>query len=100
MELCKSRERDSFGAGFTFGVRRRRSALPPRRAPLLLPRRAHRQLGRGADPGDVRVRQAWIEAIDPARHGFRFDRDTTIGHGGTYCPFHFSRTGHNQTADG
>ena len=36
--------------------------------------------------------KAWIEAIDPARHGFRFDRATTIGHGGSHCPFHFSRT--------
>ncbi|MES4907153.1 MULTISPECIES: L-2-amino-thiazoline-4-carboxylic acid hydrolase [unclassified Streptomyces] len=34
----------------------------------------------------------WIEAIDPERHGFRFDRATTIGQGGTTCPFHFTRT--------
>lgn len=37
--------------------------------------------------------QAWIEAIDPARHGFRFDRVTTIGLGGTHRPFQFTRTG-------
>lgn len=36
--------------------------------------------------------KAWIEAIDPARHGFRFDRATTIGYGGSHCPFHFTRT--------
>jgi hypothetical protein len=36
--------------------------------------------------------KAWIEAIDPVRHGFRFDRATTIGHGGGRCPFHFTRT--------
>jgi hypothetical protein len=36
--------------------------------------------------------KAWIEAIDPAAHGFRFDSATTIGHGGTCCPFHFTRT--------
>ncbi|MDX3233671.1 L-2-amino-thiazoline-4-carboxylic acid hydrolase [Streptomyces sp. ME19-01-6] len=34
----------------------------------------------------------WIEAIDPDRHGFRFERATTIGLGGDRCPFHFTRT--------
>ncbi|MEV0363665.1 L-2-amino-thiazoline-4-carboxylic acid hydrolase [Nocardia fusca] len=34
----------------------------------------------------------WITAIDPDRHGFRFERATTIGRGGTHCPFHFDRT--------
>lgn len=34
----------------------------------------------------------WIEAIDPARHGFTFDRATTIGTGGAHCPFRFRRT--------
>ncbi|MFI6044793.1 L-2-amino-thiazoline-4-carboxylic acid hydrolase [Nocardia sp. NPDC051321] len=34
----------------------------------------------------------WIGAIDPAKHGFRFDRATTIGLGGTHCPFHWDRT--------
>ena len=33
----------------------------------------------------------WIDAIDPARHGFRFGRDTTLGYGGALCPFHFFR---------
>lgn len=33
----------------------------------------------------------WIDAIDPDRHGFTFDRATTIGTGGTHCPFHFRR---------
>ncbi|GAA5066924.1 L-2-amino-thiazoline-4-carboxylic acid hydrolase [Nocardia callitridis] len=34
----------------------------------------------------------WIDAIDPDTHGFRFSRTTTIGYGGTHCPFHFERT--------
>lgn len=34
----------------------------------------------------------WIDAIDPDRHGFTFDRATTIGTGGTHCPFRFRRT--------
>ncbi|MFD6159755.1 L-2-amino-thiazoline-4-carboxylic acid hydrolase [Nocardia sp. NPDC060256] len=33
----------------------------------------------------------WIGAIDPAKHGFRFERATTIGLGGTHCPFHWDR---------
>lgn len=35
----------------------------------------------------------WIEAIDSDKDGFRFERVTTIGLGGTHCPFHFTRTG-------
>jgi hypothetical protein len=33
----------------------------------------------------------WFSAIDPGRHGLRFERKTTVGHGGTHCPFHFFR---------
>ncbi|GAB4583797.1 L-2-amino-thiazoline-4-carboxylic acid hydrolase [Nocardia sp. IFM 10818] len=32
-----------------------------------------------------------IGAIEPERHGFRFERTTTIGVGGSHCPFHFDR---------
>ncbi|MGH3391643.1 MAG: L-2-amino-thiazoline-4-carboxylic acid hydrolase [Actinomadura sp.] len=35
----------------------------------------------------------WIDAIDPERHGFTFERPTTIGTGGPNCPFRFRRTG-------
>jgi len=34
----------------------------------------------------------WIGAIEPHRDGFAFDRETTIGLGGDFCPFHFKRT--------
>jgi transcriptional regulator with XRE-family HTH domain len=34
----------------------------------------------------------WIDAIDPARDGFEFERPTTIGTGGVSCPFRFRRT--------
>jgi hypothetical protein len=33
----------------------------------------------------------WSTAIHPTRHGFRFERPTSIGYGGTLCPFHFWR---------
>ncbi|MFI0738969.1 L-2-amino-thiazoline-4-carboxylic acid hydrolase [Streptomyces sp. NPDC021100] len=32
------------------------------------------------------------DAVDPERHGFAFERPTTIGHGGPHCPFTFRRT--------
>jgi hypothetical protein len=41
----------------------------------------------------------WIDAIDPARHGVRFSRPTTLGHGGPLCPFHFYRVA-RATSDG
>jgi len=46
---------------------------------------------------------AWINAINPKRDGFTFDRATTIGHGGRMCPFHFQRTtisSHDTNGDG
>jgi hypothetical protein len=33
----------------------------------------------------------WFDVISPERHGFRFERKTTLGYGGTHCPFHFIR---------
>jgi hypothetical protein len=33
----------------------------------------------------------WIAAIDPERHGLRFERTSTLGYGASHCPFHFVR---------
>ncbi len=33
----------------------------------------------------------WMEAVDPERHGFRFERPTTLGYGGDTCRFWFIR---------
>ena len=33
----------------------------------------------------------WASAIDPARHGFRFERPTTLGLGGDGCYFRHTR---------
>jgi hypothetical protein len=33
----------------------------------------------------------WIDAIDPDKHGIRFERAVTLGTGGSLCPFHFFR---------
>ncbi len=77
--LTKSRERDAFSTGFTF------------RGPVDDDQRYHLDVHRcfyhdvlAANSAAELTRvmcafdKAWIEAIDPARHGFRFDRVTTI----------------------
>ena len=33
----------------------------------------------------------WMNAIDPKKHGFRFDRPGTIGTGGNICKFYFTK---------
>lgn len=33
----------------------------------------------------------WFDEIDPAKHGFKFERPTTLGYGGSECPFQFKR---------
>jgi hypothetical protein len=91
--LCKSRETEAFGAGFAFW----RPADDDQRYHLDVHRCFYHDVlaANGAaelTPVMCAFDQAWIEAIDPGRHGFRFDRATTIGLGGTHCPFHFSRT--------
>lgn len=90
--MAKSRETESFGAGFEFhhtlddgnhfhqDVHRchYHDVLVANGVPELT-------------PALCAFDRNWIDAIDPTRHGFRFDRETTIGLGGTHCPFHFSR---------
>jgi hypothetical protein len=39
-----------------------------------------------------RLDEAWIKTIDTGRHGFEFNRPTTIGFGQDCCRFLFSRT--------
>jgi hypothetical protein len=33
----------------------------------------------------------WFNEIKPDKHGFRFERPTTLGYGGSECPFTFTR---------
>jgi hypothetical protein len=93
VELCKSRERDAFGAAFAF----RRPADDAQRYYLDVHRCFYHDVLAASSATELTpvmcaFDKAWIEAIDPARHGFRFDRATTIGYGGSHCPFHFTRT--------
>ncbi|MFF5259484.1 L-2-amino-thiazoline-4-carboxylic acid hydrolase [Actinomadura viridis] len=85
--VSKSREEHAFGEGFTF----RRPVDDDRRYFLDVHRCFyHDVLVANSAPELTPVLCAfdgnWIEAI-------RFERTTTIGLGGTHCPFHFTRTG-------
>lgn len=90
--LSKSREEQSFGATFTFD-----RPVDDDRSYLLDVHRCfyHDVLVANSapelTPAMCAFDRSWIEAIDPDRHGFRFERVTTIGLGGTHCPFHFHR---------
>jgi hypothetical protein len=90
--VSKEREQHEFGRGFTFERERDDDG-----AYLLNVRRCfwHDMFVANGAPELTRVLCAfdtnWISAIDPRRHGFRFDRPTTLGLGGARCPFHFRR---------
>ena len=101
VEVCKSREHDSFGAAFTF----RRPVDDGQRYYLDVQRCFYHDVLAACGAAELTpvmcaFDKAWIEAIDPDRHGFRFDRSTTLGHGGSYCPFHFTRTRPGPAASG
>lgn len=93
VELAKSREQHAFGAGFTF-----RHPVDDDDRFFADVHRCfyHDVLVANGTPELTPVMCAfdanWIEAIDPRRHGFRFERTDTIGLGGSHCPFHFIRT--------
>lgn len=101
VDLAKAREEHFFGAGFTFehavddGTRFHQDVHR-----CLY----HEVLAGNGSPELAPVMCAfdgnWIEAIDPDRHGFRFDRATTIGTGGPVCPFHFNRVTASATPAG
>ncbi|MGY0061308.1 L-2-amino-thiazoline-4-carboxylic acid hydrolase [Streptomyces sp. LZ34] len=93
VDVSKSREEYAFGKAFTF----QRTADDDQRYLLDVHRCFyHEVLVANSAPELTPVMCAfdgnWIEAIDPDRHGFRFERATTIGLGGARCPFHFTRT--------
>ncbi|MCF6476573.1 hypothetical protein FAF44_50825 [Nonomuraea sp. MG754425] len=92
VELSRAREEQAFGKGFVFD----RVADDDTRYHLDVRRCFyHDVLAASGAPELTPVMCAfdanWIGAIAPAEHGFGFERRTTIGTGGTHCPFHFSR---------
>jgi hypothetical protein len=92
VELARSRESEAFGAGFAF----EHPADDDTRFFADVHRcHYHDVLVANGAPQLTPVLCAfdanWFDAIDPDRHGFTFERTTTIGHGGPHCPFHFTR---------
>jgi len=92
VSVSKSRERHFFGQSFTF-----ERPCDDDRAYFLDVARCLWQsffVAEGAPeltPLFCEFDANWIDAIDPDRHGVRFSRPTTLGHGGPLCPFHFYR---------
>ncbi|QIS12044.1 L-2-amino-thiazoline-4-carboxylic acid hydrolase [Nocardia arthritidis] len=92
VELTRARERDAFGPTFTFD----HPADDERSYHCDVVRCFyHEVLVANSAPELTTVMcefdANWIGAIDPAVDGFRFERATTIGRGGTHCPFNFDR---------
>ncbi|MFF7249273.1 L-2-amino-thiazoline-4-carboxylic acid hydrolase [Embleya sp. NPDC008237] len=91
--MSKSREKESFGRTFAFV----RPADDDRRYFLDIHRCFYHDVlvansAPELTPAMCAFDLNWIRAIDPARHGLRFDRAGTIGHGDPHCAFHFHRT--------
>ncbi|QFZ23055.1 L-2-amino-thiazoline-4-carboxylic acid hydrolase [Saccharothrix syringae] len=94
VELVRAREVDAFGAGFAF----EHPVDDDSRFEADVRRCFYYDvlMANGASelaPVMCEFDRSWIDAIEPGRHGFRFERVTTIGTGGSHCPFHFGRTG-------
>ncbi|WP_017556597.1 L-2-amino-thiazoline-4-carboxylic acid hydrolase [Nocardiopsis baichengensis] len=93
VEMSKAREEHAFGKGFVFD----RTVDDDERYHVEVRRCFfHDVMAANGTPELTPILCAfdanWIDAIDPDEHGFRFERPTTIGTGGTHCPFHFERT--------
>ncbi len=91
--LTRDREQQAFGAGFEFT----HPDDEPRRFTSQVQRCFYHDVLRanGAErltPVFCAFDANWIDAIDPGRDGFEFERPTTIGTGGPCCPFRFRRT--------
>jgi hypothetical protein len=92
VEISRQREKHAFGAGFTF--------THPRddgdHYVAQVERCHYHEILRANDaahltPVFCAFDANWIDAIAPDRHGFEFERPTTIGTGGPNCPFRFRR---------
>ncbi|WP_194820396.1 L-2-amino-thiazoline-4-carboxylic acid hydrolase [Nocardia sp. XZ_19_385] len=91
--VSKVREEQAFGAGFTFA----RPADDEHRYHVDIVRCFYHEVlvahsAPELTPVMCEFDANWIGAIDPPAHRFRFDRATTIGLGGSHCPFYFERT--------
>jgi L-2-amino-thiazoline-4-carboxylic acid hydrolase-like protein len=101
VEVCKAQEEHAYGRTFTF----ERPVDDDREYLLEIHRCFYHDVltansAAELTPALCAFDANWIEAIDPDRHGFRFERTTTIGLGGAHCPFHFIRTRPRESGDG
>lgn len=91
--LTRDREQQPFGAGFEFT----HPEDDPERFTSQVERCFYHDVLRANDAERLTAvfcafDANWIDAIDPDRDGFEFERPTTIGTGGPCCPFRFRRT--------
>ncbi|GAA2830197.1 L-2-amino-thiazoline-4-carboxylic acid hydrolase [Crossiella cryophila] len=91
--ISKTREEHAFGAGFTF----HRAADDDREYLLEVRQCLYHEVLKAHDAAELTPvlcewDESWMGAIDPARHGLTFERRTTLGLGGTHCPFSFRRS--------
>ncbi|MDA3645887.1 L-2-amino-thiazoline-4-carboxylic acid hydrolase [Saccharopolyspora indica] len=92
VDVARAREKQYYGAGFEF----RHAADDDRHFHQDVHRCLYQEVlaeNSASELGPVLCSfdQSWIGAVDPAVHGFRFERASTIALGGTHCPFHFIR---------
>jgi hypothetical protein len=93
VDISRQRERHAFGAGFTFT----HPTDNDDHYVAQVERCYYHEVLRANDaawltPVFCAFDANWIDVIDPKRHGFAFERPTTIGTGGPVCPFRFRRT--------
>lgn len=86
VELSRSRETFAFGSGFVF----EHAADDDRRYHVNVRHCFYHDVLRADGVAELTPQMCefdatWIAAIDPDRHGFRFERATTIGRGGSHC---------------
>ncbi|MCK2238685.1 MULTISPECIES: L-2-amino-thiazoline-4-carboxylic acid hydrolase [unclassified Crossiella] len=91
--ISKAREEHAFGAGFAF----HRAADDDREYLLEVRQCFYHEVLKAHDAAELTPAlcafdESWIGAIDPDRHGLTFERSTTLGLGGTHCPFSFRRS--------
>ncbi|MER5781855.1 L-2-amino-thiazoline-4-carboxylic acid hydrolase [Streptomyces mobaraensis] len=93
VEFSRRREHDYFGPAFTFSHPRDDDREHIAQVEHCFYHQVLEANGAGRlTPVLCAFDANWSDAVDPERHGFAFERPTTIGHGGPHCPFTFRRT--------
>lgn len=92
VKLTREREEQAFGAGFVFGHPEDDESRYTAEVRRCFYHEVLKANGAANLTGVFCAFDSnWIDAIDPDRDGFEFERPTTIGSGGASCPFRFRR---------